>query len=189
MAIFEREETFDEYVRHEIMPMLRSHFETEVTRLLSDIEPNILRRVEEIVRGLQAPLRRSYLLDQQQRRSALDTGNTNSFAEPIQAAHYNTSNETPRGEQVALSSTALAGADRDNDNRLWASTQGNGVLPATAFTDELMSVNMPLDFSNFDLQHQQLEDWDFLRGANSTGPEWDFDFTDLYGGTSRPSGK
>ncbi|KAE9572298.1 hypothetical protein CGMCC3_g11631 [Colletotrichum fructicola] len=187
MAIFEREETFDEYVRHEIMPMLRSHLETEVTRLLSDIEPNILRRVEEIIRGLQAPLRRSYLFDQQQTQNALDTGNTNQYAGPTQAAPSNTSNEVPRGEQTVLSSTALAGA-RENDNGLWASTQGDGVLPDTTFTDEMMSVNMPPDFSNLDLQHQQLEDWDFLRGANSTGQEWDFDFTGLYENTSKPNG-
>ncbi|KAH9240097.1 hypothetical protein K456DRAFT_1035140 [Colletotrichum gloeosporioides 23] len=174
MAIFEREKTFDEYVRHEIMPMLRSHLETEVTRLLSDIEPNILRRVEEIIKGLQAPLRRSHLFDQQQTQNALDTGNKNQYAGPTQAAPSNTSNEVPRGEQMVLSSTALAGA-RENNNGLWASTQGDGVLPDTTFTDEMMSVNMPPDFSNLDLQHQQLEDWDFLRGANSTGQEWDFE--------------
>jgi hypothetical protein len=62
ITIFERQETYNEYIRREMMPLLRSALEQEVVRQMSGafIEETIQQQMVGIVRNLQAPLLQRY---------------------------------------------------------------------------------------------------------------------------------
>ncbi|KAF6790666.1 hypothetical protein CMUS01_16265 [Colletotrichum musicola] len=60
LAILSQKETFNEYLRREIIPIMRREIEQQVESYMSDVEPQILSRFRGIIRNLRPPLWESY---------------------------------------------------------------------------------------------------------------------------------
>ncbi|KAH0444688.1 hypothetical protein CcaCcLH18_00346 [Colletotrichum camelliae] len=56
IAILQREETFNEYLSREIMPMMRREIEQQVEMYMSDVEPHVMGRLQEIIQRVRPPL-------------------------------------------------------------------------------------------------------------------------------------
>lgn len=69
-AVFAREETLREYVSREIVPLMREQLEVAVTREFADVGPNIVRRLGDIVRNLEIPLRQGFERSRDRARDA-----------------------------------------------------------------------------------------------------------------------
>lgn len=59
-----------EYARREIVPLMREQLEIEVVRAFADIGPSLVRRLREIVRNLEIPLRQNFERDRGRARDA-----------------------------------------------------------------------------------------------------------------------
>ena len=174
LSIFRREETYEEFIKREIIPAVRRVLEAEVEREFNQVSERISRGIENIVRNLEGALRREFAASR--KRGERGGLNLNAWPEPQQSqppARATTLDLQPTATAPTLTQPQIASLPQNNQ------------MPPPRYTPNRMrsllepSFDPPSFQSTQSPQHTptRLHNWGF-GGETGITPPWDLAFGD-----------
>ncbi|KAF6840013.1 hypothetical protein CMUS01_04062 [Colletotrichum musicola] len=175
LTILSRQETFNEYLRREIMPVMRREIDQQVERYMADVEPQILSRVRDIIRRVRPPMWESYQRNMAQGVVMGEVGDdipsvdgtvASSGDDAVNPERSSSGGSMPSASQAQATWSANVSLQPFSGNNF-----GSTLFPEF-HNSQTSTMQQGLLGPNFSVH---VEDWEFLGDPSSEGLGYNFD--------------